>query len=79
MDHRMAGFLVHHQLPDLAQTDVHRVSDAIQPSHPLLPPVPLAFNLTQHQTLPMSQFFTSGNQSIGVSGSASVLPMNIQD
>ena len=41
--------LVHHQLPELAQTHVHRVSDAIQPSHPLLSPSPPALNLSQHQ------------------------------
>ena len=42
---------VHHQLPELAQIHVHRVSDAIQPSHPLLSPSPPAFNLSQHQGL----------------------------
>ena len=47
----MAGFPVHHQLPELAQTHVHRVGDAIQPSHPLSYPSPLAFNLSQHQGL----------------------------
>ena len=40
-----------HQLPELAQTHVHQVSDAIQPSHPLLTPSPPAFNLSQHQYL----------------------------
>ena len=40
------GFPVHHQLPELAQTHVHRISDAIQPSHPLSSPSPLAFNLS---------------------------------
>ena len=41
MDCSTPGFPVHHQLPELAQTHVHRVSDAIQPSHPLsLPPTP---------------------------------------
>ena len=45
------GFPVHHQLPELAQTHVHRVGDAIQPSHPLSPPSPPAFNLSQHQGL----------------------------
>ena len=44
-------FPVHHQLPELAQTHVHRVSDAIQPSHPLSSPSPPAFNLSQHQGL----------------------------
>ena len=46
---------------------VHRISDAIQPYHPLLSPSPLSFNLSQHRGLfPMSQFFASGSQSIGV-------------
>ena len=44
------GFPVHHYLPELAQTHVHQVSDAIQPSHPLLSPSP-ALNLSQHQCL----------------------------
>ena len=57
---------------------VHQGGDAIQPSHPLSSPSPPAFNLSQHQH-PISQFFASGGQSIGVSASASVLPMNIQD
>ena len=45
------GFPVHHQLLKLTQTHVHRVSDAIQASHPLLSPSPPAFNLSQHQGL----------------------------
>ena len=45
------GFPVHHQLPELAQTHVHWVGDAIQPSHPLSPSSPPAFNLSQHQDL----------------------------
>ena len=45
------SFPVHHQLPELTQTHVHRVSDAIQPSHPLLSSSPPAFNLPQHQGL----------------------------
>ena len=80
MDCRTPGFPVLHYLPELAQTHVHWVSDAIQPSHPLLSPSPPAFNLSQHQGLfLMSQFFASTGQSIWVSASASVLPMNIQD
>ena len=47
----MPGFPVHHQLLELAQTHVHLVSDAIQPSHPLSSPSPPAFNLPQHQGL----------------------------
>ena len=45
------GFPVLHQLPELAQTHVHRVSDAIQPSHPLSLPSPPALNFSQHQSL----------------------------
>ena len=48
MDCSTPGFPVHHQLPELAQIHVHWVSDAIQPSHPLLSPSPPAFNLSQH-------------------------------
>ena len=73
------GFPVHHQFPELTQTHVHHVGDAIQPPHPLSSPSPPAFNLSQYQSLQMSQFFTSGGQSIGVSASASVFPVNIQD
>ena len=51
MDCSMAGFPVHHQLREHAQTHVHWVGDAIQPSHSLLSPSPLAFNLSQHQGL----------------------------
>ena len=50
-DQSMPGFPVHHLLLKFAQTHVHRVSDAIQPSHPLLSPSPPAFNLSQHQGL----------------------------
>ena len=78
MDCSMPGFPVHHQLPEFAQTHAHWVSDALQPSHPLSSPSSPAFTLSQHQGLPMSQFFTSGGQSIGVLASASVLPVNIQ-
>ena len=50
MDCSMPGFPVP-QLPELTQTHVHQVADAIQPSHPLLSPSPPAFNLSQHQGL----------------------------
>ena len=72
------GFLVHHQLLELTQTPVHRVGDAIQPSHPLSSPSPFQ-SFPESGSFPMSQFFTSGGQSIGVSASASVFPVNIQD
>ena len=51
MDCSMQGFLVHHQLPELTQTHVHQVGDAIQPSHPMLSPSPPAFSLSQNQGL----------------------------
>ena len=51
MDYSTQGFPVHHQLLELSQTHVHRVGDAIQPSHPLLSPSPPTFNLSQHQGL----------------------------
>ena len=51
MDCSTPSFPVHHQLPELTQTHVHRVGDAIQPPHPLLSPSPPAFNLPQHQGL----------------------------
>jgi len=51
MDCSTPGFPVYHQLLELAQTHVHQVDDAIQPSHPLSSPSPPAFNLPQHQGL----------------------------
>ena len=80
VDCSMPGFPVHHHLPELVETHVHRDSDAIQPSHTLSSPSPTALNLSKHEVFfPLSQFFPSGGQSIGASASASVLPMNIQD
>ena len=117
MDCSMPGIPVLHQLLELAQTHVHWVGDALQPSHPLLSPSPPAFNLSQHQGLfqwrrkwePTPVFLPGEShergawqatvhgvqrvghylatrerdrvlhirgQSIGVSASASVLPMN---
>ena len=69
---------LHHQLPELDQTHVHGVSDAIQPSHPLLSPYPPAPNPSQHQSFPMSQLFIWGGQSTGVSALASFLPKKSQ-
>ena len=51
MDCSTPGFPVHHELPELTQTQVHQVGDAIQPSHPLSSPSPPTFNLSQHQGL----------------------------
>ena len=70
MNHSTPGLPVHHQLPKFTQTHVHRVLCCPQS----LPPIPLSIRV-----FPMSQFFPWGGQSIGVSASASVPPMNIQD
>ena len=51
MNHSTSGLPVHHQLPEFTQTHVHRVSDAIQPSHPLSSPFPPAPNPSQHHSL----------------------------
>ena len=72
------GFPVLHCLLEFAQTHVHWVSDANQPSHPLSSPSPPVLNLSQHQSFPMSQLFTSGGQSIGASGLAPIPSKNIQ-
>ena len=74
-----SGLPVHHQLLEFTQTHAHRVSDTIQPSHPLSSPSP-APNPSQHQGL--FQWVNSSHQVakvLGVSASASVLPMNTQD
>ena len=72
------GLPVHHQLPEFTQTHIHQVSDAIQPSHPLLSPSPPAPTPSQQQSLSMSQLFAWGGQSNGVSASASFLPKKSQ-
>ena len=66
MDCSTPGFPVHHQLPELAQTHVHQVSDAIQPSHPLPSPSPPTFNLSQGQGL--FQWVSSSHQVAKVLG-----------
>ena len=60
MDCSTPGFPIYHQHLELAQTHVHRVGDAIQPSHPLSSPSPLAFSLGQHKGL--SQWVSSSHQ-----------------
>ena len=73
-------FPVLHHLPKLAQTHVHWVSDAIQPSHPLSSPSFSAFNLSPALgSFLMSRLFPSSDQSIGLSALASIFPMNIRD
>ena len=80
MDCSMPGFPVRHRLPELAQTHVHWVGDAI---HIILFSVfpfssrPQSFPASGF--FPVSQFFASGSQSTGVSASVSVLPINIKD
>ena len=78
MNRSTPGLPVHHQFREFTQTDVHWVGDAIQPSHPVIPFSSYLQYLPASRSFPMSQFFTSGGQSIRVSASASVLPMNIQ-
>ena len=77
MIHSTPGLPVHHQLPKVAQTHVHWVSDAIQPSHPVLFSCLQSFPASEF--FPMSWLFASGGQSIETSVSASVVPVNIQD
>ena len=80
MNRGRQGLPIHHQLLESTQTHVHWVSDAIQPSHHLSSPSRPAFNVSQHQgSSQMNQLFISGGESIGVSASISVLPVNTQD
>ena len=79
MDCNTSGFPVHHQLPEPTQTHVHSImmpSTQLILCHPLLLPPSIFPSMRAFQ---MSRFFASGGQSIGVSASASVLPMNIQN
>ena len=75
------GLPVHHQVREFTQTHVHRVSDTIQPaiSSSVVPFSSCPQSLPASGSFPMSQLFAWGGQSIGVSASASVLPMNTQD
>ena len=80
MNRSMPGLPVPHQLPEFTQTHVHRVGDAIQPSHPLSSPSPPAPNPSQHQGL--FQWVNSSHEVakvLRVSASTSALPMNTQD
>ena len=69
------GFPILHYLTEFAETHVHWVSDATQPSHPFV----LSSVFPASGPFPVSQFFTSGGWSIGASASVTVLPMNFQD
>ena len=78
MNRSTPGLPVHQQLPEFTQTHVHRVSDATHISFSVNP-FSCPHFLPASGSFPMSQFFTSGGQSIGASASASVLPVNTQD
>ena len=78
-NHSTPGLPVHHQLPEFTQTHVHWVGDAIQPSSSVVPFSSCPQSLPASGSFPMSQLFSWGGQSIEVSASASVLPMNTQD
>ena len=79
MNHSTPGLPVRHQLLESTQTHVHWVSDAIQPSHPVVPFSSCLQSFLTSGSFQMSQLFGSGGQNIGVSASTSVLPMNTQD
>ena len=79
MDSTMPGFPVLYYLLEVPQTHVHWITDAIQPSHHLIPFSSCLLSFPASGSFPMSQFFASGDQSIGASASASVFPKYIQD
>ena len=79
MNHSTPGLPVHHQLPEFTQTHVHRVSDA----HPAISSSVVPFSscpqsLPASESFPMSQLFSWGGQSTGVSALASFLPKKCQ-
>ena len=77
MNHSTPGLPVHHQHPESTQTHVHWVHPTVSSSVVLFTSCPQSFQASG--SFPMSQLFTSGVQSIGVSASTSVPPMNTQD
>ena len=79
MNHSTPGLPVHHQLLEFTQTHVRWVGDAIQWSHPVIPFSSWPQSFPASGFFQMGQRFASGGQSIGVSASTSVLPMNAQD
>ena len=72
------GLPVYHQLPESTQNHVHWVSDTIQPSHPVIPFSSHPQSFSASGSFQMGQLFASSGQSIGVSASISVLPINTQ-
>ena len=79
MDCSPPGLPVHHQLPELAQTHVHWVGWCHRTISSSVVPFSCLQTFPASGSFPMSQFFASDGQSIGVSASTSVLPINIQD
>ena len=79
MSHSMPGLPVPHQLLEFTQTHVHWVGDAMQSSSSVVPFSSCPQSFPASGSFPMSQFFALGDQSIGVSASTSVLPVNTQD
>ena len=79
MNRSTPGLPVYHQLLEFTQTHVHWVGDAIQPSHPVIPFSSCPQSFPASGSFQMSQLLASGGQSIGVSTSTSVLPMNTKD
>ena len=79
MNHSIPGLPVHPQLLESTQTHVRWVSDAIQPSHPVIPFSSCPQSFPAPRSFQMSQLFTWGGQSTGVSALTSDLPMNTQD
>ena len=79
MNRSTPGLPVHHHLRGFTETHVYQVGDAIQPSYPRHPLLLLPQSLPASGSFPMSPLFVWGGQSIGVSASASVLPMNTRD
>ena len=79
MNRSTPGLHVHHQLPEFTQTHIRWVSDANQPSHPLSSPsLPNPQSLPASESFPVSQLFSWGGQSTGVSALASFLPKKSQ-
>ena len=78
MNRSTPGLPVHHHLLEFTQTHIHRVSDVIQPSHPLSSPSSPAQSLPASESFSMSQLFTWGGQSTGVSALASFPPKKSQ-
>ena len=72
------GFPVHHHLPEFAQTHVHWLHDAVQPSLPVVPFPSCPPSFPASGSFPLNQPFPSGGQSIGASPSTTVLPKDIQ-